>query len=94
MLIAATGVGSLAAGDSGFGSGAAVIARRTELVKGGISGEAVRFCDSDFKAALGIADFSTLTVTSLPSESEGILVYAGKRAKSGERIIPPKPKSR
>ena len=69
-----------------FGSGAAVIAAELNLVKAGVAGEKICFKDTDFKAALGITDFKKITVKSLPDESEGLLIYAGRRASSGQVI--------
>lgn len=69
-----------------FGSGAAVIAEKAALIKSGIYGEKICFTDCDFKAALGITDFKTITLTSLPSSAEGTLIYAGRRATAGQRI--------
>ncbi len=69
-----------------FGSGAAVIAEKTTLVKSGICGEKICFTDSDFKSALGIANFKKITLASLPSADEGTLIYAGRRAACGQQI--------
>lgn len=69
-----------------FGSGTAVIAENTTLIKSGIYGEKICFTDCDFKSALGITDFKKITLTSVPSAAEGTLIYAGRRARAGQEI--------
>ncbi len=69
-----------------FGSGAAVIGADVSLIKSGLLGEKICFRDTDFKSALGVTDFKKITLTSLPKESDGILLYAGKRAVRGQTI--------
>ncbi len=75
------GASVLASAD--FGSGAAVIAQSTALVKGGYSGEKICFSDVDFKSALGVTDFKKITVVSTPKAEDGILLYAGRRVCEG-----------
>ena len=57
--------------------GIAVIAGGGGMVKGAISGDAVRFSATDFKQAMGIRRFDCITLTSLPDGKDGIL-YFGK----------------
>ena len=69
-----------------FGDGVAVVASEVQLIKTGLFGQKITFCDSDFKCALCISDFSRLTVTKLPSSTEGTLLLAGRRVKEGQSI--------
>ncbi len=72
--------------NASFGSGTAVIAEDLCLLKSGRCGEKICFGDTDFKAALGIPDFSQITIKSIPDESHGVLIYAGKKVKMGQEI--------
>lgn len=69
-----------------FGSGVAVIASEVSVVKTGLSGQKIRFADSDIKCALGITEFDSVTVTSLPSSTVGTLTLAGRRVREGQTI--------
>ena len=69
-----------------LGSGAEVIANGVKLVKTGLFGQKLVFSDTDFKTALSIPDFKAVTVKSLPSSSEGTLIFAGRRATEGQVI--------
>ncbi len=69
-----------------FGSGAAVIAENLCLIKSGVCGEKICFRDTDFKAVFGIYNFSEITLKSMPDESTGVLIYAGRRAAIGQSI--------
>ncbi len=69
-----------------FGSGCGVIAADVSLVKTAMRGEKICFRDTDFKAALGIADFKSITLVSVPKETDGILIYAGRRAAVGQTV--------
>ena len=69
-----------------FGTGVEVLAQESELIKGAISGQRVNFSDADFKRALGVADFDSLTIRSLPKSSEGTLLYAGRRVRENQTI--------
>ena len=51
---------------SDFGSGAEVIASEVDMVKSGLIGKKISFSDGDFKSALCLADFESITVTKLP----------------------------
>ena len=73
-------------GYASFGDGIAVVASEVQLIKTGLYGQKVTFKDSDFKCALCIADFDKLTVTKLPSSTEGTLLLAGRRVKEGQSI--------
>ena len=66
------------AGES-FGSGMAVLASQVGMVKTGLLGQKLGFSDADFKSALCITDFDTITVTKIPSSTEGALLLSGRR---------------
>lgn len=69
-----------------LGSGADVIARDTRMIKSAYSGRKLTFTDSDFKAAIGVRDFKSIKLESLPDEKSGTLIYAGRRASVGQTI--------
>lgn len=63
-----------------FGSGVEVVASEVNLIKTGLVGQKLAFSDADFKKALGIAEFDKITISEIPSASEGTLML-------GERIV-------
>ncbi len=69
-----------------FGGGVAVIANEVQLIKSGLLGHKLCFTDGDFKSAFAVTDFSSITVTKLPSSAEGTLLLAGRRVKEGQTI--------
>lgn len=69
-----------------FGSGAAVIANEVKLIKTGLYGQKLVFSDVDFKTALAVTNFKSVTIKSLPSSSEGTLIFAGRRVSEGQTI--------
>lgn len=69
-----------------FGTGAAVVASEVKLLKTGLIGERLVFCEADFKSAMCIADFDSITVTKLPSSTEGTLILGGRRVGEGREI--------
>lgn len=69
-----------------FGSGAEVIANDVKLIKTGLLGQKLVFSDTDFKTALSISDFKSVTVKTLPSSTEGTLIFAGRRVNEGQVI--------
>lgn len=77
---------TVGAGALTVGSGAAVVAAETNLIKTGLLGQRLGFSDTDFKAALGVADFGSITVTSVPSSSEGTLMLSGRRVSENQTI--------
>ncbi len=58
--------------------GITAIAAQNEMVKGGIEGSTVSFPATDFKQAMGLRRFESITVTSLPDEASGTLLFGGK----------------
>lgn len=55
--------------------GMGFIARDLKLIKTCKAGEEIRFTKTDFTAALGISDFESITVTSLPDVNSGTLKF-------------------
>ena len=88
LLIAITVISSFAvsAGASFFGSGVSVIANEVTLIKTGLLGQKMNFCDTDFKSALGITEFKKITVTEIPPSSEGTLMLDSRRVYNGQTI--------
>lgn len=69
-----------------FGSGVTAVASDVNLIKTGLLGQKLCFNDSDFKSALCISDFDTITITEIPSSTEGTLLISGRRVGKG-RVI-------
>ena len=69
-----------------FGKAAEVIATDVNLVKTGLIGQKICFNDSDFKSALALRDFKSITITEIPSSTEGTLLLGGRRVGNG-RVI-------
>jgi hypothetical protein len=69
-----------------FGSGAEVIASDVNLIKTGLLGQKICFTDGDFKSALVLSDFDSITITEIPSSTEGTLLVGGRRVGKG-RVI-------
>ena len=77
-----TGISALA----NMGSGVAAVAADVNMVKTGLCGKKICFSDADFKSALTLADFDTITVTKIPASTEGTLLIGGRRVGEG-RVI-------
>ncbi len=71
---------------AGFGSGVAVVAAESNIIKTGLRGQKMVFSDLDFKQGLGIADFEKIEIKSIPLSNEGTLLLAGRRVKEGTII--------
>ena len=69
-----------------LGSGAAVLAQEVTLVKAALYGQTVEFSDTDVKCALGLADFCSITVKTLPSSTEGTLMLGDRRVGQGQTV--------
>lgn len=69
-----------------LGTGAEVIATDVNLIKTGLVGKKLCFTDSDFKSALCLTDFNTITITEIPASTEGTLLIGGRRVGKG-RVI-------
>lgn len=69
-----------------YGSGITVVASDVNMIKTGLIGQKISFTDGDFKSALALADFNSITITEIPSSTEGTLLLGGKRVGKG-RVI-------
>ena len=69
-----------------FGSGATVVASNVNIVKTALIGQKICFTDGDFKSALTLNNFDTITITELPLSTEGTLLLSGRRVGKG-RVI-------
>ena len=74
------------AANAGFGSGIAVAAAETKIIKSQIYGKKIVFSDLDFKQGLAITDFDKIEITKIPLSTEGTLLLAGRRVKEGTVI--------
>ncbi len=71
---------------AGIGPAAEVIAPACSLIKTGLLGQKMTFCDTDIKQALGVSDFQSVTVKSLPDSNLGTLLYGSRRVGVGQTI--------
>ncbi len=69
-----------------FGTGVSVLATETKVIKSGLYGRKLTFSENDFKQALCIDSFKSITVTKLPKSSEGTLLLAGRRLSEGSTV--------
>lgn len=69
-----------------LGSGAQVVANDVSMIKTALIGQKICFTDGDFKSALTLADFDSITITEIPSSTEGTLLLSGRRVGKG-RVI-------
>ena len=69
-----------------FGYSAQVIASEVKMIKTGLSGQKICFTDADFKSALALNDFKSITITEIPSSTEGTLLLSGRRIGKG-RVV-------
>ncbi len=74
------------ASSADFGYGAQIVANDVTMIKTGLIGQKICFNDGDFKSALVLDNFDTITVTEIPSSTEGTLLVAGRRVGKG-RVI-------
>ncbi len=72
--------------EASFGVGVETLADDTKIIKSGLIGRKISFTDTDFKQGLCITDFDAVTVTELPSSTEGTLMLAGRRVSEGLKI--------
>lgn len=87
LLLAVTLLMLTATGAAAFrGAGLEVMAKDVCVVKAGLYGRKLTFSDADFKSAFAISDFEKITVTRLPSSTEGTLLLAGRRISEGQSI--------
>ena len=62
-----------------FGNGTLVVANDVKLIKTGLLGQKICFTDGDFKSALCLSDFDTITITEIPESTKGTLLISGRR---------------
>ena len=90
MLAAVIGVSVLCLGSVGaaafFGFGAQVVASDVNMIKTALIGQKISFTDGDFKSALALSNFDTITITEIPLSTEGTLLLSGRRVGKG-RVI-------
>ena len=77
---------TIGVGAAFLGGAANVLADDVTLIKSGLLGETLTFSDTDFKEALAVPDFTSVTVKSLPRSTEGTLLLAGRRIGVGQTI--------
>lgn len=80
-----TSLGTVSAG-AYLGGAAAVLAEDVTLIKTALLGEKLVFRDTDVKEALGITDFKSIEIVTLPSSTEGTLYLNGRRVGVGQVI--------
>ncbi|MBO7195782.1 MAG: S-layer homology domain-containing protein [Clostridia bacterium] len=69
-----------------FGLGAQVVANDVNMIKTALIGQKICFTDGDFKSALVLSDFDSITITEIPASTEGTLLLSGRRVGKG-RVI-------
>ena len=69
-----------------FGSGVAVCTSDAKVIKSALYGKKLTFSDLDIKQALCISDFDKITITKIPSSSEGALMFGGRRVSEGMTV--------
>ena len=84
-IISILGFGAIN-GAAYFGIGVQVMAKEVTMIKTGLIGQKLCFTDADFKSALVLSDFESITVTEIPSSTEGTLLLSGRRVGQG-RVI-------
>lgn len=85
LLLGATAVTGSAAGL--LSDALVVLAEGSDMIKGAVAGDTVRFSAADFKQAMGIRRFDGITLTSLPDAEDGTL-YFGKQAVAVGATVP------
>ena len=83
---ALTGAVSVIADAALLSPAVSVIAEDAEMIKTGLVGTDIKFTDGDFKRALGISDFKSVKIISLPSSNEGTLYLGSRRVSAGQTI--------
>ncbi len=69
-----------------LGTGLSLLTKETKMIKTGLLGQTMHFNDVDFKTAMNVSDFKSITITSLPLSSAGALMYGGRRVSEGQTI--------
>lgn len=83
VLLLTTVTGAIAAPLS---PGLAVLSEADPMVISGVIGEPVRFSSTDFRNHTGLSSYASITVSSLPDESEGTLTVDGKAIEKSTRL--------
>ena len=86
LAAALTAIFATAALAADMGAGVAAVAEDVVLIKSGLCGQKMQFSDTDFKTALGIADFGKITMHTLPSAQDGVLMLGDRRVSEGQTI--------
>lgn len=66
--------------------GLLTLTKETKMIKSGLLGQTMTFCDVDFKTAMNVSDFKSVTITALPDASAGSLLYGGRKVSEGQTI--------
>lgn len=90
LLLAATLLGAAvipatAAGGT-LGTAAQILCSEQSMIKTGILGKKLCFSDADFKQAMGVPDFESITVELLPPAEDGVLLFAGRKVTPEQTI--------
>lgn len=87
LSLTSGGIGLMTVGASAFfGTGGRVVAAGVTMIKTGLIGQRISFTDGDFKSALALESFDSITITEIPSSTEGTLLLNGRRVGKG-RVI-------
>lgn len=78
--------GAIVPASAFFGIGTQVVANDVCMIKTGLAGQKINFSDADIKSTLAIADFDSITITEIPSSTEGTLLIGGRRVGKGRLI--------
>ena len=62
------------------------LTKETKMIKSGLIGQTMTFSDIDFKTAMNVSDFKSITIVSLPDSSAGNLLYGGRKVSEGQTI--------
>ncbi len=76
----------LYAGASLLSPGLLVLSENDPMVMSGLCGEPVAFSGADFCRHTGLDSYKKITITSLPSEDEGMLTVGGKEVSENDSI--------
>ena len=64
----------------------ATLASGCDMVKSGLLGQDIVFCDADFRQALCVTGYENITICTLPEKDKGILKLAGNGVTEGQVI--------
>ena len=79
-------IGAIIPASAYFGIGTQIVANEVSMIKTGLSGQKMTFSDADVKSALAISDFNSITITEIPSSTEGTLILGGRKVGKGRLI--------